>query len=121
MEANVTRDGETVCVEWFTRWYGRLFSLPLLAASLYFLYYAFLALKDDVSGRDDWNDNLAGLLVFVALGLAIGLPGLMVATFRYFVVIDQALRLVTVIRQFSLLKFSRQRRLSDFNLISVTD
>jgi hypothetical protein len=118
METIVTRDGDAINVEWFTRWYGRLFSLPLLAGSLYFFYYVFLALKDE---PDDWSDNLSGILVFVALGLMVGLPGLMVATFRYFVVVDKAHRQVSVTRRFGPVKFRRLRRLSDFNFISITD
>jgi hypothetical protein len=121
MATTVTRDGQTIRVDYFARWYGRLFALPLLAASVCLLYYAFLALKDDVSGLEGSTDNLAGLLVCFALGLAIGLPGLMVATFRYHVLVDKALCQVIVARQFGPLKFRRPRMLSDFTLISITD
>jgi hypothetical protein len=121
MPTAITRDGYIVQVEHLTRWYGRLFSLPLLAASLYLFYYVFLSLWETVAGLDSWSDNLAGLLVFSALGLAIGTPGLMVATFRYRVLVDLARRELTVTRQFGPLKFGRPRRLADFTLVSITD
>jgi hypothetical protein len=54
MKTIVTREGDAINVEWFTRWYGRLFSLPLLARSLYFFYYVFLALEDG-AGRVEPN------------------------------------------------------------------
>jgi hypothetical protein len=121
MATAMIRDGNTIRVEWPIPWYGRLFSLPLLAASLCLFYYVLLALRNHVIGLADASDQIVDLLISCALGLVIGVPGLMVATFRYFAVVDMALRQVTAIRQFGPLKFRRPRNLSDFNFISVTD
>src|ERR1700730_6211637 len=121
MVTAMIRDGNTIRVEWPIPWYGRLFSLPLLAASLCLFYYVLLALRNHVIGLADASDEIVDLLISCALGLVIGVPGLMVATFRYFAVVDMALRQVTAIRQFGPLKFRRPRNLSDFNFISVTD
>ncbi len=121
MAARMTRDGDTIRVEWPIRWFGRLPSLPLLAASLYLSYYVALGLRDDLVGPGRWRDDGAGILVFAALALAVGLPGLVMLSFRYFVELDKGLRQVVVTRQFGPLRFRSLRRLADFNLVSVTD
>jgi hypothetical protein len=121
MAARLTRDGETIRVDYVVRWYGRLFALPLLAVCLGLLFCVFLGLKQDLSGEDAWRDNLPGLLIFTALGLGIGLPELMALTYRYFVLIERMHGNVTVVRQFGTLKFRQARKLADFTLISITD
>ncbi len=51
-----------------------------------------MALAYDDLGQSSWREDFAGVLVMSVLGLAIGLPGLKVVTFRYRVVVDTALR-----------------------------
>jgi len=121
MVTRLTNEGDTVRVDYFARWYGRLGAVPLLAAASWFYYNAFLGLEQDVMGVGTLSDNLLGLLVFALLGLALGLPGLMVLTFRYFVVAEKTLRRVTVTRQFGPVKFRKHRLLSEFNLITIVD
>jgi hypothetical protein len=120
LATNIIRDGTTIRVEWPVRWYGRLFSIVLLAPSLYFFYYVALALKYDISGESPWREDLPGVLALVALGLVFGVPGLMAATFRYFLLIDKTGGQVTVNRQFGPVRFRRLRKLSEFSFISVT-
>ena len=121
MTAADAHDGSTIRVDYVVRWYGRIFALLLLAASLGLLFLVFLGVEQDLSGEDAWSDNLPGLLILTVLGLGIGLPGFMMLTFRYFVVIETMLGNVTVNRQFGPLTFRRSRKLADFNLISIVD
>ncbi len=121
MAAIMTQNGDTIRVEWLTRWYARLFSLPFLAAGLYFLYYAALILKYDLGGQSRWADDWVGLAFCLGFALLIGLPGLVLATFRYFVELDRTLRRIVITRQFGPLKFERPRPLADFKFISITD
>jgi hypothetical protein len=121
MVTRLTDNGDTIRVDHFARWYGRLGAVPLIAAAFWFYYNAFLGLEQDVTGEGTLSDNLLGLLVFALLGLALGLPGLMVLTFRYFVVIEKTLRRVIVTRQFGPARFRTHRLLSEFNLISIVD
>jgi hypothetical protein len=121
MSAVLARDGNTIRVDYVVWWYGRIFALLLLAASLGLLFLVFLGVKQDLSGEDAWSDNLPGLLILTVLGIAIGLPGFMMLTFRYFVVVETMPGNVTVNRQFGPLTFRRPRKLADFNLISIVD
>ena len=120
MTTMLTRDGSTIRVAWLIPWSARLFALPLLAVSAYFLYVALMIVKDDASGASRWSDDAVGLLVLFLLALAIGLPGLIIATFRYHVAVDKLLRQVTVTRQFGPLQFRRPRALDDFRLVTIT-
>jgi hypothetical protein len=117
----IGRDGDTIRVDYPIRWYGRIVPLLLLGAGLGLLFCVYLRLAQDLSGEDAWSDNLPGLLLFTVLGLGFGLPGLMMLTFRYFVVIEKIRGSVTVTRRFGALKFRQLRKLADFKLISVTD
>jgi hypothetical protein len=121
MAVAVTRDGESIRVEWLTRWYGRLPSLPFAAGGLFFFYNAGLIVRDDLAGLGRWSEDWAGLLFCVVCGLLIGAPGLVLATFRYFVDLDKAPRRVIVTRQFGPLKIRSQRQLAEFQFISITD
>ncbi len=121
MAAIMTQNGDTMRVEWLVRWYARLPSLPFLAAGLYFLYYAAIILKYDLAGESRWSEDWTGLAFCFGFALLIGLPGLVLATFSYFVELDRTQRRVIITRQFGPLKFERPRPLDDFKLISITD
>src|SRR5262245_29377499 len=45
MAVAMTREGQTIRVEWLRRWYLRPLSLPFLAAALYFLWNAALIIR----------------------------------------------------------------------------
>ena len=121
MTVAMTRDGETIRVEWLWEWYLRLVSLPFLAGGLYFLWYAALILKADVTGVGRWSEDWVGLLFCIGFALLVGTPGLVLATLRTIIELDKLLRRITIIRQFGPLKFQSQRPLSEFKLISIVD
>ena len=121
MAAVMTRDGEKFRVEWLVRWYGRLPSLPFLAASLYFLYYAALIIRDDLAGLSRWSEDSTGLLFCIGCALFVGTPGFVLATYRYFIDLDKVLREIIVTRQFGPLKIRSPRQLADFKFISIVD
>jgi hypothetical protein len=102
-------------------WFGRLLSLPLLAASAYLLWNVGLGLRQDFSGFGRLADDLVPVLVFTGLGLLVGIPGLILLTFRTFVVLNEALRQIVITRQFGPLNIRRQRDLADYHFISITD
>ncbi|MGV7215946.1 hypothetical protein [Bradyrhizobium sp. UFLA05-112] len=102
-------------------WIGRLLSLPLLAASAYLLWNVALGLRQDLSGFGRLADDWVPVLVFTGLGLAVGIPGLILLTFRYFIVLNETLRQVVITRQFGPLNIRSSRNLSDYHLISITD
>ncbi|MGY8660891.1 hypothetical protein Q3C01_00800 [Bradyrhizobium sp. UFLA05-109] len=102
-------------------WIGRLLSLPLLAASAYLLWNVALGLRQDLSGFGRLADDWVPVLVFAGLGLAVGIPGLILLTFRYFIVLNDTQRRVVITRQFGLLNIRSQRNLADYHFISITD
>lgn len=102
-------------------WIGRLLSLPLLAASAYLLWNVALGLRQDYSGFGRLADDLVPVLVFTGLGLLVGIPGVILLTFRTFVVLNQALRQIVITRQFGPLNIRKHRSLADYHFISVTD
>ncbi|MHA4893034.1 hypothetical protein, partial [Enterococcus faecium] len=55
------------------------------------------------------------------LGLLIGIPGLILLTFRSFVVLNETLRQIVITRQFGPVNFRRSRSLADYHFISITD
>ncbi len=121
MAVAMTRNGETIRVEWLWKWYLRLPSLPFLAGSLYFLWYAALIVKADVSGLGRWSDDWGGLLFCIGFALLVGAPGLILATLRYFIELDKLLRRIVITRQFGPLKLRSQHQFSDFKFISIVD
>ncbi len=121
MAVAITHDEQRIRVEWLRRWYLRLPSLPFLAASLYFLYYVGLALKGDLSGSRHPSEDWVGLLAFTGFALVVGVPGLILATLRYFIELDTTSRQPVVVRQFGRLKIRSRRRFDDFKFISITD
>ncbi len=102
-------------------WIGRLLSLPLLGASGYLLWNVALGLRQDFFGFGRLADDLVPVLVFTGLGIAVGIPGLILLTFRYFIVLNETRRQVVITRQFGPLNIRVQRNLADYHLISITD
>jgi hypothetical protein len=121
MAGAITVDGSIVRIDRPMPWFGRLLSLPLLAASAYLLWNVGLGLRQDFSGFGRLADDLVPVLVFTGLGLLVGIPGLILLTFRTFVVLNEALRQIVITRQFGPLNIRRQRDLADYHFISITD
>ncbi|OAF15376.1 hypothetical protein AYJ54_40535 [Bradyrhizobium centrolobii] len=120
MAGAMTVDG-TIRIDRPMPWIGRLLSLPLLAASAYLLWNVALGLRQDFSGFGRLADDLVPVLVFTGLGLLVGIPGLILLTFRYFVVLNESLRQIVITRQFGPLNIRSQRDLADYHFISITD
>jgi hypothetical protein len=121
MAGAMTVDGSTVRIDRTMPWVGRLLSLPLLAASAYLLWNVALGLRQDFFGFGRLADDLVPVLVFTGLGLMIGIPGLILLTFRTFVVLNETLRQIVITRQFGPLNIRRHRNLADYHFISITD
>ncbi|MBW7965824.1 hypothetical protein [Bradyrhizobium sp. BR 10261] len=121
MAGAMTLDGGIVRIDRPMPWFGRLLSLPLLAASFYLLWNVALGLRQDFSGFGRLADDLVPVLVFSGLGLLVGIPGLILLTFRSFVVLNERLRQIVVTRQFGPLNFRKSRDLADYHFISITD
>src|SRR5436190_21781998 len=57
----------------------------------------------------------------LVFALVIGLPGLVLATLRYFVDLDRLMQQVIATRKFGPVKFSSLRKLTEFKFLSITD
>jgi hypothetical protein len=121
MAGAMTVDGRIVRIDRPMPWVGRLLSLPLLAASFYLLWNVALGLRQDFSGFGRLADDLMPVLVFTGLGLLVGIPGIILLTFRTFVVLNETLRQIVITRQFGPLNFRKHRDLADYHFISMTD
>lgn len=121
MAAAFTRNNGRIRLEFSMPWYMRLTSLPFLAGGLYFIYYSGQILRQDLFGYGHWRDDWAGLMLCVIFALIIGVPGLALATLRYFVELDRILQQVIVTRQFGPVKISSLRKLTEFKFLSITD
>lgn len=121
MAGAMTVDGSIVRIDRPMPWVGRLLSLPLLAASFYLLWNVALGLRQDFSGFGRLADDLVPVLVFTGLGLLVGIPGIILLTFRYFVVLNETLRQIVITRQFGPLNFRKHRDLADYHFVSITD
>jgi hypothetical protein len=121
MAGAMTVDGGMVRIDRPMPWIGRLLSLPLLAASAYLLWNVARGLRQDFSGFGRLADDLVPVLVFTALGLLVGIPGLILLTFRTFVVLNETLRQIVITRQFGPLNLRKHRDLADYHFISITD
>jgi hypothetical protein len=119
--ADAMTDDRIVRIDRPMPWIGRLLSLPLLAASAYLLWNVGLGLRQDFSGFGRLADDLVPVLVFTGLGLLVGIPGVILLTFRTFVVLNEALRQIVITRQFGPLNIRKQRDLADYHFISITD
>lgn len=119
--ASATAPDGTIRIDRPMPWIGRLLSLPLLGASTYLLWNVGLGLRQDLFGFGRLADDLVPVLVFTGLGLAVGVPGLILLTFRYFIVLNEAPRQVVITRQFGPLNIRVRRNLADYHLISITD
>ncbi|MBR0952976.1 hypothetical protein [Bradyrhizobium canariense] len=121
MAGAMSVDGSIVRIDRPMPWVGRLLSLPLLAASGYLLWNVALGLRQDFSGFGRLADDLVPVLVFTGLGLLVGIPGVILLTFRYFVVLNETLRQIVITRQFGPLNIRKHRDLADYHFISITD
>lgn len=65
-------------------WYTRLSSLPLLAASLFFGFAAAEIAQHDLFGYGSVRDDWLSFVLCVVFALCLGMPGLALATLRYF-------------------------------------
>ncbi len=119
--ADAMTDDRIVRIDRPMPWIGRLLSLPLLAASAYLLWNVALGLRQDFSGFGRLADDLVPVLVFTGLGLLVGIPGLILLTFRTFVVLNETLRQIVITRQFGPLNIRNHRNLADYHFISITD
>ncbi|RXH25278.1 hypothetical protein XH99_24935 [Bradyrhizobium nanningense] len=120
MAGAMTVDG-TIRIDRPMPWVGRLLSLPLLAASGYLLWNVALGLRQDFFGFGRLADDLVPVLVFAGLGLLVGIPGIILLTFRYFVVLNETLRQIVITRQFGPLNIRSSRDLADYHFVSITD
>ena len=102
-------------------WYMRLTSLPFLAGGMFFLVVSGQILRLDMFGYGRWREDWVGLAMCLVFALLIGLPGLVLATLRYFVELDRIVQRVIIIRQFGPVKFTKLRKLTDFKFLSITD
>ena len=116
-----TMDGNLFRFDWPGQWIARVLSVPFLAAGGYLLWNVALGIRQDFSGFGRLSDDLVPILVFSGIGLVILLPGLYLATYRYFIELDKSLAEVVVTRAFGPLKFKSQRRLAEFHFLSITD
>ena len=121
MQGVMTNNNGRIRVEFSMPWYMRLTSLPFLAGGLLFFAVCWQILRQDIFGRGYWSEDWVGFVMCLVFALVIGLPGLVLATLRHFVELDRILQQVIVIRQFGPVKFSSQRKLTDFKFLSITD
>ena len=121
MAAAIIQGNGRIRIEFSPRWYRRLLSLPVLAASLCFLVVTCQILRQDLFGGSYWREDWVGLVMCLVLALIIGLPGLVLATGRYFVDLDRILQQVIVTRKFGPVKFESLRKLAEFKFLSITD
>lgn len=121
MAAAFIRNNGRIRLEFSMPWYMRLTSLPFLAGGLYFIYYSGQILRQDLFGYGHWRDDWAALALCLTFALVIGVPGMALATLRYFVELDRILQQVIVTRQFGPVKISSLRKLGDFRFLSITD
>lgn len=121
MAAAITQSNGRIRIEFSPRWYMRLLSLPVLAASLGFLVFSGAILQQDLFGRGYWSDDGGGFAICLVLALVIGLPGLVLATGRTFVDLDRMQQQVIVVRKYGPVKFESLRKLAEFKFLSITD
>ncbi|MBR0875240.1 hypothetical protein JQ633_33110 [Bradyrhizobium tropiciagri] len=121
MAVAITHDHQGLRVEWLKEWWFRLASLPFLAGGAYFAYYVGLMLAGDLVGSRYWSEDWVPLLAFTCFALVVGVPGLILATLRYFIDVDPLSRRLVVTKKFGPLEFHSRRELSEFKFISITD
>ena len=79
MAVAVTQENGRIKVEWLIRWYTRLSSLPLLAASLFFGFAAAEIAQRDLFGYGRVRDDWLSFVLCIVFALCLGLPGLALA------------------------------------------
>jgi hypothetical protein len=119
--APVTQNNGRIRVDLSMRWYMRLPSLPLIGAGLLFLVAAGQIVRLDLSGYGRWSDDWVGFVMFLVLGLVVGLPGVVLLTLRYLVDLDRILQQVIVTKKFGPVKFESLHKLTEFKFLSITD
>ena len=121
MAAAFTQTNGLLRIEFSPRWYMRLVSLPFVAIGLFFLVVCGNVLYQNLFGYGRWSDDWVLLVACLIFALIIGVPGLALATVRYFVDFDRILQQVIVTNQYGPLKFSTLRKLTEFKFLSITD
>ena len=121
MPAALMQNNGRIQVEFSMPWYMRLTSLPFLAGGMFFLIVSGQILRLDLFGYGRLHDDWVELVMCLVFALLIGLPGLVLATLRYFVELDRIVQRVVITRQFGPVKFTRLRKLTDFKFLSITD
>ena len=121
MPSAMTTSNGRIRVEFSMNWYMRLVSLPFLAGGLFFLVVCGNILQQNLFGYGRWRDDWVLLVMCLIFALIVGLPGLVLATLRYFVEFDRILQQVIVTWKFGPLKFSNLRKLTEFKFVSITD
>jgi len=99
---------------------GRLLMVPFIFFAGYLLYPVVLSVWDVLFGLTAERDVIVSQLVFLLLGLAIGLPTLAAFLMRAFVTIDLDQGLVTSVRQFAVLRFATTCPLASIQYVRNT-
>jgi len=94
--------------------------VPFIFMAGYLLYPVILSVRDVLFGLTAERDVIGAQLLFLFLGLAIGVPTLAAFLMRAFVTIEVDKDLVTSVRQFAFLKFAFTRPLSDIQYVRNT-
>lgn len=120
MATRFTYEGSTMRVEWLRPLALRLVSIVFLGPSLYLAHFLVIGLKQDLSGQGSLREDWPGFLALLGIALVVGAPGYVLATFRYFIDIEQATGEIVITRKFGPLPRLRfRRKLSEFTGISI--
>jgi hypothetical protein len=118
LASSLARDNGAIRFDMRKPWYAPLFALPFLAVGLYFLYYVALGLKALVTERGHGPEEYFALLLFAFFGLIFCSPGLVIVSRRY-TIADKGLGRIARIFQIGPFKWTRDRKLDEFNLIRI--
>ncbi|MEO8317332.1 MAG: hypothetical protein ABI561_03320 [Bradyrhizobium sp.] len=119
MPTCIERSGDRLTFRQPIPWLSRLIMLPLLFGAGYLFRNFFLSIGDVIAGVKE-SELLAGQIVCVVLGLAVGVPGLMGFLIRNTLVIDKAQGKVTKFYDFQLFSIPKSFDLSHVSLITIT-
>lgn len=119
MPTYIERSGDLLTVRQPIPWLSRLLMLPLLFGAGYLFRNFFLSIGDVIAGVKE-TEMLAGQIVCLVLGLAVGVPGLMGFLIRNTLVIDKARGRVTKFYDFQLFSIPKGFDLSHVSLITIT-
>ena len=76
MSSHIERSGDILTIQQDVPWLSRLLMLPLLLGAGYLFRIFFLSIGDVIGGVKE-SELLAGQVIWLVLGLLIGVPGLM--------------------------------------------